>query len=120
MSLLKFLLDNGEYTAVLKDDEYSKEQIRETMIHKIHPKQIVADITLSLTIYKVSYEYTTKRGNRKTGFKMLVFDRLNPSIDTKQALDKYVNDFNKDNTHRQLLNVKFLNSQCVGYIKYPN
>lgn len=81
----------------------------------IHPKQIVSNLSLKVTAYEVNYQYTTNRGNRRSGTKYFLYQTLNPEIDMKSELDKWISKYNKDNKHRQLLNVKFLNSKCLGY-----
>lgn len=81
----------------------------------IHPKQIVSSISLKVTVYKVDYEYTTNRGNRKDGCKYFILQTLNPEVDMKYELSKWVKRYNIENKNRQLLNVKFLNSKCLGF-----
>ncbi len=119
IKLLEFIFNNGFYYSFSKDKDFSKENMLDTLLYKIHPKQIVFDIELNYTICKVNYGYTTKRGNKKQGYKIFFFEGLNPQIDIKQKLNTYVDNFNILNKHRQPSNVKFLDSEYLGYIKYP-
>ncbi|MBS4893809.1 MAG: hypothetical protein KHZ90_08540 [Veillonella parvula] len=82
-----------------------------------HPKQIVNKIdNIPLMIYKVNYSYTTVRGNKKEGVKYFIYNTFNPQINMEEELNSYIKEFNKENPNRNLLNVKFLNSQCLGYM----
>lgn len=81
----------------------------------IHPKQVISKISLKVTVYEVKYEYTTGRGNRRKGVKYFLFQTLSPEIDMKYELYKWIKEYNMQNKHRKLLNVKFLNSKCLGY-----
>lgn len=81
----------------------------------IHPKQVISNIKLKVTVYKVEYRYTTNRGNKRNGEKYFIFQELNPELNMKDELNKWVDNYNKENKHRQLLNVKILNSKCLGF-----
>lgn len=95
---------------------YNLQLIQDTL-NKIHRKQIVNKVgNLKITMYKVAYEYTTNRGNKKTGDKYFLLNTLNPSANMENELNDWVNDYNQQNEHRQISNVKFLESQCLGYI----
>ena len=86
-------------------------------INNINPKQFVNCIdSIPIICYEVNYLYTTVRGNKKNGNKYFLFNSFNPQINMKEKLDKYIEDFNKEHPNRKLLNVKFLNSKCLGYM----
>lgn len=89
----------------------------EEKINKIHPKQIVNKVgNLKFSMFEVKYEYTTNRNNKKEGMKYFFIDTYNPQHDLKDELNKWVEDYNNENKHRQISNVKFLESQCLGYL----
>ncbi|WP_283697666.1 hypothetical protein [Clostridium perfringens] len=61
-----------------------------------HPKQIINRInSIPLMIYKVSYSYTTVRGNKKEGIKYFIYNSFNPEIDMQKELNIYIEQFNK-------------------------
>lgn len=141
MSLLKFLLSEGEkyffgneilgskylkkkdnvstnVVENISDDTITNDNAYEIFINKIHPKQIIFRLDEKpFMFYKIQYQYTTIRGNEKKGIKYFVFNTYSPQINTKEELNKWVEEFNKENPNRNLLNVKFLKSECLGYIK---
>lgn len=97
-------------------NSYNLNVIQDTL-NKIHPKQIVNKVgNLKVSMFKVKYEYTTNRNNSKTGEKYFFINTFNPQHDIKNELYDWVESYNKDNEHRQISNVKFLESQCLGYI----
>lgn len=101
---------NIKLISLLEDQDTLKVSFKD-----IHPKQIISNLTLKVTVYKVNYEYTTLRGNKRKGLKYFIFQTLNPELNMKSELLKWVNKYNNENKHRQLLNVKILNSECLGY-----
>ena len=73
-------------------NSYNLKGIQETL-NKAHPKQII-----------------NKVGNLK------FIDTFNPQHNLEEELNKWVIDYNEENKHRQISNVKFLGSQCLGYL----
>ena len=65
--------------------------------------------------YEIKYRYTTNKGNTREGVKYFIFNTFSPQMDTKSELEKWIIEFNKENPERQLSNVKFLESKCLGY-----
>ena len=86
-------------------------------LNGIHPKQIVNRVgNLKFSMFEVKYEYLTNRNNKWQGEKVFLIDTYNPQIDLSVELNKWVEDYNKENVHRQISNVKFLDGQCIGYL----
>jgi ATP-dependent Zn protease len=97
-------------------NSYNLNVIQDTL-NKVHPKQIINKIdNLNITMFKVTYEYITVRNNKKQGEKYFLLNTLNPQADLKNELNKWTEDYNENNKHRQISNVKFLESQCLGYL----
>ena len=86
------------------------------LLQKINPKQIVDNVDIDISAFEVKYTYTTVRGNKKEGVKIFFKEGLNPERDMVTDFNYYINNFNKNNQDRELLNVKFLNSRCIGYM----
>lgn len=102
---------------ILKKGKFSNDKIKESLI-KTHPKQIINKVgDVGIAIYKVKYQYTTIRNNRKEGVKLFMLNTFSPEKDMKSELDEYIKDYNKENPSRQLLNVKFLESECLDLIR---
>lgn len=94
-----------------------KLNLMEETLNKIHPKQIISTIgSFKICMFKVRYEYLTTRNNKKEGEKYFLLDTLNPQSDLKIELNKWVELYNDENKHRQISNVKFLESQCLSYL----
>lgn len=86
-------------------------------LNSIHPKQIINKVgNLKFSLFEVKYQYTTNRNNKKEGVKYFFIDTFNPQYDMKEELNKWVIDYNEENKHRQISNVKFLESQCLGFL----
>lgn len=101
------------------EEMFSSDKIEDSLLHKIHPKQIInKTINMPTVFYEVKYQYTTVRRNRKTGTKYFIFTGSNPQIDMENEFDKWVQEYNKNNPERQLLNVKLLKSKCLGFILF--
>ena len=102
---------------ILKHATFTDDKVREDLI-KIHPKQIINRIdNINIMLYEVKYQYTTVRNNRKEGVKIFMLNTSSPEKDMKPELEMYIRDYNKENTSRQLLNVKFLESKCLDLIR---
>ena len=86
------------------------------MLKKTNPKQLVNCADIDISVFEVKYEYTTVRGNRKEGKKIFIKNGINPERDMMSDFNYYINNFNKNNQERMLLNVKFLNSRFLGYM----
>ena len=97
-------------------NSYNLKGIQETL-NKVHPKQIINKVgNLKFSLFEVKYQYTTNRNNKKEGIKYFFIDTFNPQYNLKEELNKWVIDYNEENKHRQISNVKFLESQCLGYL----
>lgn len=97
-------------------NSYNLIGIQDTL-NKIHPKQIVNKVgNLTMSMFLVKYEYTTNRNNKKQGEKYFLLNTFNPQADLSLELESWVKDYNEENKHRQISNVKFLESQCLGYL----
>lgn len=84
----------------------------------IHPKQmIVACDEVIRSLYKVKIQYVTKRKNTRDRFKYVITDKLNPNYKPEIEIQNWVKDYNESYEHRQISNVKILDSQCLGYIR---
>lgn len=95
---------------------YNLKLIEDTL-NTVHPKQIINKVgNISFTLYKVIYEHMTNRGNLKKAEKYFLLNTLNPDVNMKQELQQWVIEYNTENKHRQISNVKFLDSQCLGFI----
>lgn len=72
----------------------------------------------SLFFSKIDYKYNTMKNNIRESSKILIYTgNLNPEKDMKQELMNWINQFNKENPKKSLLNVKILKSENLGYIK---
>lgn len=101
---------------VLKINSYNLSLIQDTL-NKSHPKQIISNVdSLSISMFSVSYEYITNRNNKKQGKKYFILNTLNPQADIKRELENWTEKYNEENKHRQISNVKLLDSRCLGYL----
>lgn len=115
MNLFQIVLKFGQKH--FDDKEFKNENVEDIFLHKINPKQIANRLDEKpFEFFKVDYEYTTIRGNFKQGTKYFIFNSYNPQIDIKKDFENYIKEFNQENPKRQLLNVKFLGSRCLGYV----
>lgn len=97
-------------------NSYNLNVIQDTL-NKIHPHQIVNRVeNLNVSMFKIRYEYITNRNNKKQGEKYFLLNSLNPQADLEKELFAWAKDYNEQNKHRQISNVKFLEGQCLGYI----
>jgi len=102
---------------ILKTGNFSNNKVKESLI-KMNNKQIVNTIgEIIVTVYEVKYKYTTVRNNRKNGVKNFLIDSPSPEINMENSLENYIRNYNKENPSRQLSNVKFLEGQCLGFIR---
>lgn len=97
-------LNNGLSLDLYKDDDLSKYRL-----HDIHLKLIPTIIKTD--IWEIEYKYKTVRGNLKENYKYVI---AKDSTDAKFNFLDYINNFNKNNQHRSLLNVKILDVKYVG------
>lgn len=72
-------------------------------------KSVKQDI--SLNVYKINYSYKTKRGNSKESHRYLVSPTYE---DAEVCFINYINNFNKENEHRMVSNVKILGTAYIG------
>lgn len=97
-------------------NSYNLKGIQETL-NKVHPKQIINKVgNLKFSLFEVKYQYITNRNNKKEGIKYFFIDTFNPQHNIEEELNKWVIDYNEENKHRQISNVKFLESQCLGFL----
>lgn len=97
-------------------NSYNLNVIQDTL-NKAHPYQIINKVeNLNVSMFKVRYEYITNRNNKRQGNKYFLLNSLNPQADLENELFIWVKDYNEQNEHRQISNVKFLEGQCLGYI----
>lgn len=97
-------------------NSYNLKTIQDTL-NSIHPKQIINKVgNLKFSMFEVDYEYMTNRNNKKQGKKFFFIDTYDPQYALEEELNKWIEDYNSENEHRQISNVKFLGSQCLGYL----
>lgn len=99
----------ADITEVVKDE-----------LKDIHPSMFIGD-NISFKMYKVTYLYTTMRGNEKQSYKYLFLkeyeglDEYEASIMVEGILENWIQDFNFKFPFRAILNVKILD--IVPYAK---
>lgn len=93
-------------------DLYNDHELSKSKLHDIHLK--IIPTIIKNDIWKVEYKYKTVRGNKKENYRYVV---AKDSTDAKFNLLDYINNFNKNNQHRSLLNVKILDVKYVGQLK---
>lgn len=81
-------------------------------LKSLNPMQIVKP-QIPINVFKVDYTYTTTRGNKKEGVKYFMVNSINPQQNCGLLLSSWVNEHNSKNKHRQLSNVKFLDSSLL-------
>lgn len=109
--------DTKENKKNCSEDIFTNDNVYQKFINEIHPKQIVFRLDEKpFMFYEIKYQYTTTRGNNREGTKYFIFNTYSPQINTKEELIKWIEEFNKENPNRKLLNVKFLKSKCLGYV----
>lgn len=102
---------------ILNTGKFSDNKMKGKLVN-IHPKQMVNRIgNIFITMFEVKYQYTTVRGNKKEGSKTFMFNSPSPERDMSKELEYYILDYNKENPSRELSNVKFLESNCLGYVE---
>lgn len=74
-------------------------------------KYIHQDIRINA--YKISYSYKTTRENRKENHRYLLASSYE---DAKVDFINYINDFNRNNEHRKVSNVKILGTVYIGTV----
>lgn len=114
---LKDIIVDSEYDFFVKDYQGQFANPKEDLL-KLNPKQIIFN-DIQLDYWKITYNYTTKRGNKKKNIKyMMQSKKLNlDKDDIKDDFLKWVSNFNKENPYRALLNVKILNVFYIGNSK---
>lgn len=100
------LNDNAKLD-LFKDEDKNKE-----LLHELHLKLIPTKIIHNL--WKVNYSYKTKRGNKRENIKYVISE---DGTDARINFINHIDDFNKNNQHRELLNVKILNVNYVGQLE---
>lgn len=78
-------------------------------LQSINPMQFVKH-DIYINVFRVKYKYTTSRGNKKQGVKYFIVNSVNPEICHETLLRKWVEEYNIKNKHRQISNVKLLDS----------
>lgn len=100
-------LNNG-----LTLDFYQEEDKNKELLHDISLKLIPTKIKHN--VWKIIYTYKTKRGNNKENHKFVI---ANDGTDAKLDFLNYINEFNKNNQHRTLSNVKILDVNYAGQLE---
>ena len=91
--------------------------VMEDKLNNLNPKQIISDVgKVNISLYYIKYSYTTVRNNRKTAEKYFLKKIIDPQLNVKDMLFKWVEKFNCENPHRAISNVKFLEGSCIGAI----
>lgn len=89
----------------------------ENILNKAHPKQIIRKVdNFKMSLFEVKYEYTTNRNNKKVGTKYFMLKSIDPQSNLEKELMDYVEEYNQENKHRQISNVKFLEKLCIGVV----
>lgn len=96
--------------------DYSTDEDAMNYIKSLHPKQIVMCSEIPLYLFRVRYEYTTNRGNRKNGEKVFVVNTPSPEYNCEKLLESWATKHNKENKHRQISNVKFLDKRAKALL----
>ena len=79
-----------------------------------HPSMFIGD-KLTMNLFKVSFRYTTQRGNVKESMKYLLMNdteglsEYEASIMVETSFERWVSSFNMTNPYKALLNVEILN-----------
>lgn len=96
----------------------AKTKSLEQIIRETHPKQIVDLRDKKITYgFLVKYDYTTSRGNKKSGEKLFLSYSFLDKDNIRQEFNKWVDTYNNVHSHRCISNVKFLEYSCVGVIQ---
>lgn len=100
----------------VEERDFSNAKLEETLKHKFHPKQVVLCNDRQLYFCEIEYSYSTNRNNDRVGKKIFVFNVSDLSkVDLqKDLLDKWISSFNKQNPHRQLFNLKLVDSRFLS------
>ena len=82
------------------------------MLQNMHPMQII-NSSVSIPVFRVTYEYETKRRNHRTGEKYYFgnvggADPFEQEIMADTFLSQWVDAFNTDHPFRAISNVKIL------------
>lgn len=93
-------------------DFYEDEDKNKKALHDISLKLIPTKIKHS--IWKVRYTYRTVRGNNKENYKYVI---STDGTDAKIDFLEYIHEFNKNNQHRALSNVKILDVNYAGELE---
>lgn len=95
-----------------EEKDFSNAKLKETLRHKLHPRNIIFCNDIELLFCEVNYSYTTNRNNTKTGKKIFILSNCNHSqTDLQRKLLQWVCEFNKRNPHRQLSNANIISSR---------
>ena len=96
----------------LRLDFYQEEDKNKELLHDMSLKLIPTVIKHS--VWKIRYSYKTKRGNNKDNYKYVIAP---DGVDAKISFLNYMENFNKNNPHRALSNVKILETNYKGNIE---
>ena len=100
-------LNNG-----LTLDFYQESSKNKDLLHDISLKLVPTKIKLN--VWKITYSYKTKRGNKKENHKYII---ANDSTDARLDFLNYINEFNESNKYRSLSNVKILDVKYSGQLE---
>lgn len=93
-------------------DFYQDEVMNKRLLHDISLKLI--STTIKHNLWKITYSYKTKRGNKKENHKYVI---SKDSSDARLDFINYINEFNSNNQYRVLSNVKILDVQYTGTLE---
>lgn len=96
----------------LKFDLFKDEEKYNELLHNINLKLIPTKINHN--VWQVNFRYKTARGNKRENYKYTIAE---DGTDARINFLNYIKEFNENNQHRQLLNVKILNVNYVGQIE---
>lgn len=103
----------GLYDNIIKQQDFGftdKEKIIQKLDTYKNKTKLITD-KIKVYLYKVEYQYQTKRHNWKSNYKTLVLNTVDEEEAKFQFLE-YINKLNNKHPYRALLNVKILN---IGY-----
>ncbi len=85
-------------------------------LHDMHPSMFIGD-RLTVCLFKVTYRYTTKRGNKRENYKILLtndtigLDAYESEIMVETKFQNWISDFNFAFPFKAISNVEILDIQ---------
>lgn len=84
----------------------------------LHPSMFITTKIAFACLFKVSYSYTTPRGNYREHYKIVMKQRCDSlyedSIMIESIFMNYVSDYNRANPYKKMENVKILSVDAIG------